>query len=82
MAQFDNCPNLTTLITGDYPLYIDERAFENCDALATVRIGKGCQSIGWGTFRSSDGPMVVTFAEGSAPSRASARMPSPPAPDS
>ena len=65
-AAFDNCPNLTTLITGDYPLYIDERAFENCDALTTVRIGKGCQLIGWGTFRNCDGPMVVTFAEGSA----------------
>lgn len=66
-SAFDGCPNLTTVITGDYPLDLGERAFENCDALATVNIGKGCTSIGRGTFRNCDGPMVVTFAEGSAP---------------
>lgn len=65
-SAFNDCPNLTTLVTGDYPLYIDERAFDNCDALATVSIGKGCQSIGWGSFRNCGGPMVVAFAADSA----------------
>ena len=65
-SAFDNCDNLTTVITGDGPIDIGERAFEGCDGLQTVRIGKGCTSIGWGAFRNATGPMTVTFETGSA----------------
>ena len=65
-AAFDDCDNLTTVVTGDELLDIGERAFDGCDALQTVHIGKNCTSLGWGAFRNAKGPMQVTFEEGSA----------------
>ena len=65
-AAFDNCDNLTTVVTGDDLTSIGERAFDGCDALQTVHIGKNCTSLGWGAFRNAKGPMRITFEEGSA----------------
>ena len=65
-AAFDNCDNLTTVITGDDLTSIGERAFDDCDALKSVHIGKNCKEIGWGAFRNAKGPMQITFEEGSA----------------
>jgi len=65
-SAFDDCDNLTTVVTGDELLDIGERAFDGCDALQTVHIGKNCTSLGWGAFRNAKGPMQVTFEEGSA----------------